>query len=231
MPSQILCKLNYFNGANVKNPNLLPCLQAPRHRIWPFTGNNEFDKILDQRLFVSADNAVRHFEDGHYESTIAMCATAAEMLTYVLFFIHTDSFEITTENDFASQSKFKRIKDVIDVTKGISFKNSFSDEGNQSKRIDVLRASKIQKQDYGTIGEGHDTGTICGLLEKIHSIRIKYLHHWIHISDNDRKIDAERCISWLYDAMGHTFEMDPSGEPGTLKINASIIKWLQKFTP
>jgi hypothetical protein len=231
MPSQILCKLNYFNGANAKNPDLLSCLYAPRHRVWPFTGNQQFDKILDQRLFVSADNAVKHFENEHYESAIAMCATAAEMLTYVLFFIHTDSFEIPTENDFSTQSKFKRLKDVVDGTKGITFKNSFSDEGNQSKRLAVLRASKIKKSDYGTNGEGHDTAIICDLLDKIHFIRIKYLHHWIHISDSERKKDAEECICWLYDAMGHTFEMDPSDEAGVLKINASIVKWVQKFTP
>ena len=53
----------------------------------------------------------------------------------------------------------------------------------------------------------------------------------MHISEFERNENAEACIYWLYDAMGHTFEMDPSDEAGVLKINNSIVKWVQKFTP
>lgn len=238
MASQISCKLNYFN-ANARNASLLERLNLTRHKVWPLTSNENFDRILNQRIFLPADYAVMHLEEGHYESAIAMCATSAEMLTYFLFFVYTNSFEIPTENEFNSTEKFELVGHAItqanisrktQITTGeceeINYQNSFSDKGNQSNRIAVLKNCKISKQDYNCNGEGHDIKLICKLLKELRDVRVKYLHHWTLFADEDRQKNAEDCVCNLYNALGHTFEMDPSHQPGILSINASIMKWI-----
>ena len=83
-------KVVYLNGVTslTKDVELKIFLEESRNQIWMPTGNSEFDKILDQRIYKQARNAVEHFDNGCYESSIVMCGAVAEMLTYFLFFVH-----------------------------------------------------------------------------------------------------------------------------------------------
>jgi hypothetical protein len=237
------CRITYLNSARIKNPQLLPSLNQVRHSIWLYTGNAEFDEVLDQRLFDVADIAVKHFEEGCYESCIAMCATAAEMLTYFLFFVHTNSLKVPAKEEFLSKKDFEIIRNGMNQAnqsrapqiekrecKEIDFGSSFGEKGNRADRSAVLRNSKIRKQDYSINGEGHDVSKICDLLDAIHLKRIKYLHRWTLFSESQRITDAEQCIVLLFDAMGHVFETDPSDQGGVVKINSSINKLVAQYS-
>jgi hypothetical protein len=224
MTSSILTTF-YLNGVMrlTKDVELQDFLGEFRHQIWMITNNNDFDKIMIQRIFEPAKSAIKHFEDGNYISSIIMCGAVAEMLTYFLFFIHTNSNDILSNNSDVSDAKYHPIKQGL---KDDKFRKSFGENGRQQDKIDILSKSKITKKDYGTGGEGHDIKEICSNLEYISIIRNKYFHRWFDLNEELVKNEARNCIKSLYNVIGHIFECDASNNPGVLMINASVNKWI-----
>ena len=110
MTNSILATV-YLNGAMqlTKDVELQIFLGESRYKVWMITGNNDFDKILIQRIYEPAQNVIKHFEDGHYISSIVMCGAVAEMLTYFLFFVHTNSKDIFSENPPVLDEKYDRM--------------------------------------------------------------------------------------------------------------------------
>jgi tRNA G10 N-methylase Trm11 len=206
-----------------KDVELQDFLGEPRHQIWMITKNNDFDKILMQRIYKQAINTIKHFEEGHYISSIVMCGGVAEMLTYFLFFIHTNSKDILSNNSDVSDIKYHLIKHRFTDAK---FKKSFGKKGGQTDKIKILSESKITKKDYGAGGEGHDIKEICRNLKEINEIRIRYFHHWFDLNEELVKNEARNCIKSLYKAIGYIFEYDFSNNPGVLMINESVNKWI-----
>ena len=220
MTNSIL-KTVYLNGVMrlTKDVELQEFLGEPRHQIWMITNNNDFDKILIQRIYDPAKSTIKHFEDGNYISSIVMCGAVAEMLTYFLFFVHTNSKDILSNNCDVSDAKYHRFT-------GAKFKDSFGKNGRQTDKIKILSKSKITKEDYGTGEEGHDIKEICRNLEEINDIRIRFFHHWFDLNEEQVKNEARNCIKSLYKAIGCIFECDASNNPGVLMINASVNKWI-----
>ena len=215
----------YLNGVRqlTKDVDLQEFLGGPRHQIWMRTNNDDFDKILMHRIYEPAKSTIKHFEDGHYISSIVMCGAVAEMLTYFLFFVHTNSKDILFDNSDVSNAKYHLIKQGA---KDNYFRESFGKKGGQTDKIKILSESKITKKDYGAGEEGHDIKEICRNLKEISDIRIKYFHRWFDLNEEQIKNEARNCIKFLYIAIGHIFECDASNNPGVLKINASVNKWI-----
>jgi len=224
MTNSILTKV-YLNGVMqlTRDVELQNSLGESRHQVWMITGNNDFDKILMQRIYEPAENVIKHFEDCHYISSIVMCGAVAEMLTYFLFFVHTNSKDIFSENHNVLDEKYNLIKCQFQDNK---IKNSFGKYGSQTDRIDILSKIKITKKDYNTGGEGHDIKKICDNLTEIHKFRVEYFHRWFDLDEEKVKNDARDCIKFLYEAIGDVFECDISEYPGVLMINASVNKWI-----
>ncbi len=164
----------YLNGVMqfTDDVELRNFLGKSRHQIWMITGDNDFDKILMQRIYEPSRSAIKHFESGHYISSIVMCGAVAEMLTYFLFFVHTNSKYILSDNSEISDAKYNLIKGDFRDKKDKKIKKSFGKKRFQIDRINILSKSKITKEECKTGGEGHDIKKICDNLRKINDIRI-----------------------------------------------------------
>jgi hypothetical protein len=237
MTNSILMPVHLNDAAGLtKDVELQKFLGERRNQIWIPTDNDDFDKILKQRIYEPTRNTIKHFEDGCYESSIVMCGAIAEMLTYFLFFVHTNSIEIISNDCDVSDSRFDHIKAEIVLYKEKNrrdkrdedeiLKKEFGKDGDQTKRINILSESKINKEDYSKNGEGHDIKKICYILRKIHQIRIQYFHRWFYEDEERVKNEARGCIKFLYEAIGLIFECDSSKDLGVLVVNASITNWI-----
>ena len=211
-----------------RDKELLDFLEkSSRNQIWMIINDADFDNFLLQRIYEPAQNSIKHFEEGCYQSSIILCGAVGEMLTYFLFFVHTNSDKILDGNSDISHSRYSRItQSKLFTPKKI--KQAFGEKGNQKNRIEILKKAKITKADYGKSGKGHDIGKICNNLDYLHEIRRRYSHHWFYEEEGQMtKNNARKCITFLYEAIGDIFEYDISiNEPGALSINRSIFDWI-----
>ena len=209
--------LVHLNGLAqyIGNNDLKEILEKPYNQIWFYTERKEFDKILDQRIYHPIRKSVEHFINGDYESSIALISSSAEMLTYLIFFIHTNSISLLKASN--NSMLYDKIKGN---SKDSDFKKAFGEKGSQSKRLEILEESGISKSEGG-----HDIQLICKELKVIHDIRIQYFHHWKLFET--QKADAKNCIKSIFEACSNIFEV--ALIDGQVKINHSVYNWIKNL--
>lgn len=221
-----ISKMNMLNG---KDGVIFLAPQLPRYVIWPHTTNTLVNKILDKRIYDLANQSVILFFDKNYTSSIALAAIAGEMLSYLIFFVHNKIYQIQNWTNIKNNPKF--LKHFANACNEQEYNLAFLERGDHTKRLNILEKSKINKTDYESDPNyGNEIQKIVQDLKALHTIRIKYTHHWKDIPDETYFNDAKSCITYIHHALGDFFEMDARDEaPGVLHPNLSAHEWMNNF--